>query len=140
MRLDRAAEAFKAMQSAFIVVPEADTGTFAVAAVATGGKMMEGLSFEDATVVCEVESNRASVIAVMKEMISGAVIRGGLRQASLLCTKQGNNRINMGKHPPEALIAGIQQYLAMEAEHERVEAGKVVVDNAPLAAPEDPAQ
>jgi hypothetical protein len=127
MRLDRAAEAFKAMQSAFIVVPEADKGTFAVASVATGGKMMEGLSFEDASVVVEVESNRAAVIAVMKEMISPAVIRGATRQAGLLMTKQGTNKLNMNKQPAEALIAGIQQYLAIEAQHEAEEAAKVTI-------------
>ena len=127
MRLDRAAEAFKAMQSAFIVVPEPDTATFAVAAVATGGKMMSGLSFEDATVVVEVESNRASVVAVMKEMISAAVIRGGARQAGILMTKQGTNTLNMNKPAAEALIAGIQQYLALEAQHEREEAAKVTI-------------
>ncbi len=116
-KIDTAAAMFQRVYEAYTVqsdTPEyVENGTYHVLSP-SGTQLGEGMSLDDAAVLRDQYAGRAAVIAVMREMISAEVLTDGAKYAGLRLEKVENNKINLGRRAPLALLNGVLHAIEMD--------------------------
>lgn len=113
MKIDRAAAAFHAAKDNYVVL-ETVHG-FTVQEVDGTVHVLGRPTQEDAEALMQQLADRDGVEAVLREMISPAVLHNAAHLAGIDLRKFENNQINMGCKPSLALLKGIIALLEREA-------------------------